>query len=92
MFDLNVDERYWSCTQELYGKLILVLNVLYRDWTAQKAENPNILPFHEWVKENVNQQSAHPTSPEEMDQRLLCRKPLQQATRYLRMRAFGNHF
>jgi hypothetical protein len=92
MFDLDVNEQHWSYTQEPYEKLILVLNVLHRDWTAQNAANPSILSFHEWVKENVNQQPAHPTSLEEMDHRLLCRKPLQQATRYLRMKAFGNHF
>jgi hypothetical protein len=32
------------------------------------------------------------TNPDDMDRFLLCTKPSQRATRYARMKAFGNHF
>jgi hypothetical protein len=50
------------------------------------------LPFQEWVKEAMRQMPLQMSNAEEMDLRLLYRRSLQRATRYTRMKAFGNHF
>jgi hypothetical protein len=52
----------------------------------------NTLPFQQWVKEAMRQMPLQTSNPEEMDLRLLSRRPSQQATRYTGMKAFGNHF
>jgi hypothetical protein len=71
---------------------IVVGAILYRNWKAQMAENSNTLPLQEWVKEEVSRRPLNTSSLEEMELRLLSRKPSQRATRYLRMKAYGNHF
>jgi hypothetical protein len=71
---------------------IVVGAVLNRNWKAQMAENSNTLPLQEWVKEEVSRWPLNTSSLEEMDLRLLSRKPSQHATRYLRMKVYGNHF
>jgi hypothetical protein len=71
---------------------IVVGAVLYRTWKAQVALNSNTLPLEEWIKEEVSRRPLNTSSVEEMDLRLLSRKPSQRATRYLRMKAYGNHF
>jgi hypothetical protein len=59
-----------------------VTTTLYRNWSVQKAEDPNTLPFEHWVKDNVSQRGLNPSTAEDMDLQLLCRKPMQRATRY----------
>jgi hypothetical protein len=56
------------------------------------ALNSNTLPLEEWIKEEVSRRSLNTSSAEEMDLRLLSWKPSQRATRYLRMKAYRNHF
>jgi hypothetical protein len=56
------------------------------------ALNSNTLPLEEWIKEEVSPRPLNTSSAEEMDLRLLSRKPSQWATKYLRMKAYGNHF
>ena len=72
--------------------MLNVTGALYRIWSLQRAEDPNISAFEHWIKDNIGQGGVNPGSPEELDLRLLCRKPQQRATRYCRMKAFGNHF
>jgi hypothetical protein len=71
---------------------IVVGAVLYRTWKVQVALNSNTLPLEEWIKEEVSRRPLNTSSAEEMDLRLLSQKPSQRATRYLRMKAYGNHF
>jgi hypothetical protein len=71
---------------------IVVGAALYRTWKAQVALNSNTLPLEEWIKEEVSRRPLNTSSTEEMDLRLLSRKPSQRATRYLRMKVYGNHF
>jgi hypothetical protein len=66
--------------------------VLYRTWKAQVALNSNTLPLEEWIKEEVSCLPLNTSSAEEMDLRLLSRKPSQWTTRYLRIKAYGNYF
>jgi hypothetical protein len=56
------------------------------------ALNSNTLPLEEWIKEEVSRRPLNTSSAEEMDLRLLSWKPSQRATRYLRMKAYRNHF
>jgi hypothetical protein len=49
-----------------------VRTVLDRMWTAEKEVESNILPFDQWVKDNVNRRRLDMTSVEEMDMRLQC--------------------
>jgi hypothetical protein len=56
------------------------------------ALNSNTLPLEKWIKEELSRQPLNTSSAEEMDLQLLSRKPSQWATRYLRMKANGNHF
>jgi hypothetical protein len=73
-------------------RLIIVGAIMHRNWKAQMAVDPNTLLFEQWVKDVISQRALNTSSVEEMDLRLLCRKPLQRTTRYLQMKAFGNHF
>jgi hypothetical protein len=66
--------------------------ILYKTWKAHVALNSNTLPLEEWIKEKVSRRPLNTSSMEEMDLWLLSRKPSQWATRYLRMKAYGNHF
>jgi hypothetical protein len=80
-----------TCNMTLNGQIV-VGAILYRNWKVQMAVNSNTLPLQEWVKEEVSRRLLNTSSPEEMDLRLLSYKPSQRATRYLRMKAYGNHF
>jgi hypothetical protein len=82
---------YITGNMTLNGQIV-VGAVLYRNWKAQMAVNSNTLLLQEWVKEEVSRRPLNTSSPEEMDLQLLSRKPSQRATRYLRMKAYGNHF
>jgi hypothetical protein len=63
-----------------------------RNWKEEVLVDSNTLPFQEWVKEAVRQMPLQTSNVEEMDLRLLCRRPSHRATRYTGMKAFGNHF
>jgi hypothetical protein len=53
-----------------------VMTTLYRNWSVQKVEDPNTLPFEYWVKDNVSQGGLNPPTAKDMDLLLLCRKPM----------------
>jgi hypothetical protein len=80
-----------TCNMTLNGQIV-VGAILYRNWNAQMAVNSNTLPLQEWVNEEVNCRPLNTSNLEEMDLRLLSRKPSQRTTKYLRMKAYGNHF
>jgi hypothetical protein len=80
-----------TCNITLNSQIVMEA-VLYRTWKAQVALNSNTLLLEEWIKEEVSCRPLNTSSTEEMDLRLVSRKPSQQATRYLRMKAYGNHF
>ena len=55
-------------------------------------DNPNIDTFDVWVRRAVQNQPHEPNNIDKIDRILLVSRPSQKATRYTRMRAFGNHF
>jgi hypothetical protein len=62
------------------------------EWEENKVPNPDITPFEKWIKDAVHRQPMDPNNANDMDRVLLCSKPSQLATRYTRMKAYGNHF
>jgi hypothetical protein len=56
------------------------------------AVDPNTKPLEEWVQEALKQQALNVANADEMDIRLLSRKPSQHTVWYLRMKAYKNHF
>jgi hypothetical protein len=67
------------------------LNVT-RKWEEMCESNSNTAPFEEWVRNLLETEDVDVNEPEDFDKLLLCMKPSQRATRYQRMKAFGNHF
>ena len=65
---------------------------MFRQWRDAHDANHNIEPFDVWVRKAVHNHSHDPNNIDDMDKILLCSRPSQKATRYTRMRAFGNHF
>ena len=65
---------------------------MFRQWSNLHDENANIEPFDVWVRKEVHNHPHDPNNSDDMDRILLCSRPSQKATRYTRMRAFGNHF
>ena len=65
---------------------------MFRQWREAHDANRNIEPFDVWVRKAVHNQPHDPNNIDDMDRILLCSRPSQKATRYTRMRAFGNHF
>ena len=63
-----------------------------RQWKDEMTENPNIDTFDVWVRKTVQNQPHEPNDIDSIDKILLVSRPSQKATRYTRMRAFGNHF
>ena len=63
-----------------------------RQWEEEKGTNPDTSPFDRWVKDAVHRQPVDPNNADDMDRVLLCGRPSQLATRYTRMKAYGNHF
>jgi hypothetical protein len=51
-----------------------------------------VRPFPEWIREYAQREALDVTNPDDMDRFLLCTKLSHRATRYARMKAFGNHF
>jgi hypothetical protein len=66
--------------------------IVCRQWEALHGTDATILPFEEWVKGAVRSTEVDVNNSEDMDRLLLTTKPSQIATRYTRMKAFGNHF
>ena len=62
-----------------------------RKWQTEREADPNIAPFHEWVRAAVNVESIDINAPDGMDTLLLCTKPANRVLRYARMKAYGNH-
>ena len=63
-----------------------------RQWEEEKGTNPDIPHFEKWIKDVVHRQPVDPNNTDDMDRVLLCSRPSQIATRYTRMKAYGNHF
>jgi hypothetical protein len=57
-----------------------------------RETDASTLTFEEWVKGAVLSSALDANNPDDMDKLLLIRKPSQRATRYGRMKSFGNHF
>ena len=54
--------------------------------------NPDMDKFEVWVRRAVQNHPHDPDNIDDIDRLLLVGRPSQKATRYTRMRAFGNHF
>jgi hypothetical protein len=54
--------------------------------------DPTTEPFEQWVRHLPEAEEVDVNIPEEFDKILLTTKPSQRATRYCRIKAFGNHF
>ena len=65
---------------------------MFRQWRDAHDADRNIDPFDVWVKKTVHNHDYDPNNIDDVDRILLCSRPSQKATRYTRMRAFGNHF
>ena len=63
-----------------------------RQWKEEQLQNPNISTFENWIKDVVHNHPIDPNDEDDMDRVLLCSRPSQLATRYTRMKAYGNHF
>ena len=63
-----------------------------RQWEEEKAANPDIPVFETWIRDAVHRHPVDPNNADDMDLVLLCSRPSQLATRYTRMKAYGNHF
>jgi hypothetical protein len=63
-----------------------------RQWREEHDANPNIPAFDVWVRRAVHNHPHDSSNSDDMDRILLCSRPSQKATRYTRMRAFGDHF
>jgi hypothetical protein len=68
------------------------MHVWRRKWRAAGEADPSIPAFEDWIKRAVGPHSIDVSNPDDMDVLLMCTKPSQKATRYTRMKAFGNHF
>ena len=63
-----------------------------RQWQEEKGANPDIPVFEKWIRDAVHRHPLDPNNADDMDLVLLCSRPSQLATRYTRMKAYGNHF
>jgi hypothetical protein len=61
-------------------------------WKVEQEANPNISAFENWIKDVVRNHHVDPNDEDDMDRVLMCSRPSQLATRYTRMKAYGNHF
>ena len=58
----------------------------------EQEANPNTAAFENWVKDVVRNYPVDMNDEDDMDRVLMCSRPSQLATRYTRMKAYGNHF
>jgi hypothetical protein len=65
---------------------------LCRQWQAMQEGDAEIVRFEEWVKGAVRSSDLDVNNLEDMDRLLLTTKSSQKATRYTRMKAYGNYF
>ena len=63
-----------------------------RQWEDKKGIKPDTPLFEKWIKSAVHRHPMDPNNADDMDQVLLCSRSSQLATRYTRMKAYGNHF
>ena len=63
-----------------------------RQWEEEKAGNPDIPIFEKWIRDAVHRHHVDPNNADDMDAVLLCSRPSRLATRYTKMKAYGNHF
>jgi hypothetical protein len=68
------------------------MHVWHRKWRVAGEADPSNPAFEDWIKRAVGPHSINVTNPNDTDVLLMCTKPSQKATRYTRMKAFGNHF
>jgi hypothetical protein len=48
--------------------------------------------FENWIKDVVRNHYVDPNDEDDMDRVMMCSRPSRLATRYTRMKAYGNHF
>ena len=63
-----------------------------RQWQEERGANPDIPVFEKWIRDAVHRHPLDPNNADDMDLVLLCSRPSQLATRYTRIKAYGNHF
>ena len=63
-----------------------------RQWQVEKGANRDIPNFEKWIREAMHRHPVDTNNADDMDLVLLCNRPSQVATRYTRMKAYGNHF
>ena len=63
-----------------------------RQWKEEQQRNPNISTFENWIKDVVHNHPIDPNDEDDMDMVMMCSRPSQLATRYTRMKAYGNYF
>jgi hypothetical protein len=63
-----------------------------RQWEEVQEGNPNTSTFENWIKDVVRNHHVDPNDEDDMDMVMMCSRPSRLATRYTRMKAYGNHF
>jgi hypothetical protein len=53
---------------------------------------PNTFTFKNWIKDVVRNHHVDPNDEDDMDKIMMCSRLSRLATRYTRMKAYGNHF
>jgi hypothetical protein len=63
-----------------------------RQWKEEQEANPNTSTFENLIKDVVRNHHVDPNDEDDMDRVMMCSRPSRLATRYMRMKAYGNHF
>jgi hypothetical protein len=63
-----------------------------RKWELNRVQDLSIAPFEDWVSGAIADNDLDANNPDDIHRLLLSTKPSQRAFRYMRMKAFGNHF
>jgi hypothetical protein len=74
---------YNACLREQY---------VCRKWESIRAQDTSIAPFEDWVRCPTAYSDLDPRNPEDIDKLMLSMKSSQRAIRYMKLKAFGNHF
>jgi hypothetical protein len=63
-----------------------------RKWITEQMVDPATPNFEDWVRTAVRNHADEAPTAVDVDTLLLCIRPSQKATRYTKMKAYGNHF
>jgi hypothetical protein len=63
-----------------------------KKWKAQLMVDPATPSFEDWVGTAMRNHADEAPIAVDVDTLLLCTRPSQKATRYTKMKAYGNHF